>query len=423
MPRRNPRSDWCPSHVGQRGELNADRFWRVAGPANHRLGFALQHEAGVGLVPEGRRRCRLRCDFGPCPTVRISTTAEAASACTAEQVALSAAEGGHDARVTDTVGAFSLAPGVSGGVATTSFREGSPLSNSRLATVFLVALYILCDVALYIIGERASQGYLKQTVLCSAAVWSGLLGMAASFFGWGRKGLVECLDPRGVLMLLPVSASFCVATLGLLLAFRYFDGAFIKLLGQMKLPLSALLSWALLSRKYSPVQWLVIIAISASCASFTWLRMGCFSVDSVPIAGLFCVLVWILCNISASLFSERALKTRVSQPFPVVMTNIALGQLFTTFAMLLVTSGFEASHFFHGWDWTTLAVLATMVGDEWLSALMVKRLSTVSKVVTKCASLVVIYAIGVAKGTQPLALSQALAAMMIVQTTALFALV
>merc|ERR1719253_1939546 len=97
-----------------------------------------------------------------------------------------------------------------------------------------------------------------------------------------------------------------------------------------------------------------------------------------------------------------------------------VGQLLTSLAMLLCTPGFQWGSFFAGWDRSTLLVLVTIMGDEWLSALMVKRLSSVDKTVAKCSTLVILYSVAIVVGAQPLVLSQACGALMIVASTTLF---
>mmetsp|Transcript_67907 Transcript_67907/g.209976 ORF Transcript_67907/g.209976 Transcript_67907/m.209976 type:complete len:167 (+) Transcript_67907:3-503(+) len=163
-----------------------------------------------------------------------------------------------------------------------------------------------------------------------------------------------------------------------------------------------------------------MLLISTSCVAFTLLKIGHCSFDCGSLAGLFFVLVWIFCNILASLVSERVFKAHSNLPFIALMTSMALGELLTSCGMLYWAPEFQHGGFFSGWDWSTLAVLATMMGDEWLSALMVKRLSTVGKVAAKCASLVALYVISLASGAAEFYFAQAVAAFMVISTVAVF---
>jgi len=221
-----------------------------------------------------------------------------------------------------------------------------------------------------------------------------------------------------------VSACFSASSLGLLLAFPHFDGAFIKLLGQVKLPLTALLSAAVLGKRYSLVQWQTILIMGVACTSFTALRLG-GNIElglGVPVVGLAAVLGWVVFNVLATLFAERAFKKASGLPFATIMTNMRIGELIALTFMLLVSEpNFRLHDFFIGWDRSTCAVLVTFLGDAWLSALMVQQLSSVTKNVSKCCTLVALYSISLAMGKKPFVLTQALGAFIIVQATALFA--
>lgn len=287
-----------------------------------------------------------------------------------------------------------------------------------------MVVYICCDISVYIVGDRASQGYTKQTIMFVSSLTSVIIGSVASWRQRGRSGLAECFNFWNVLRVLPVSMCFSLASLGLLLAFPYLDGAFIKLLGQTKLPLTALLSAIVFGRRYTVVQWQIILMICVACTSFTALKIGSIPVGhSVPILGLTAVFAWVIFNVLATLFAERAFKKSTSLPFITVMTNLRIGEIITITVMLATLPDWNVRDFFRGWDASTLAVLATLLGDAWLSAIMVKRLSSVTKNVSKCCTLVVLYSIALATGKQPLVLPQALAALLIVQTTLLFAVV
>jgi len=306
----------------------------------------------------------------------------------------------------------------------------APAALSAVATgrrsawsILLVVVYIICDISVYVVGDRATHGYTTQTVLFSSAFISMCVGLVASAVRRGSRGVRDCVDVGNVLRLLPVSASFGLSMLCMLMAFQSFDGAFIKLLGQMKLPLTAVFSAVLLGRRYTAVQWQLIFLICVACTSFTALKMSSVTVGSVSIVGLVCVTAWVLFNVLATLFSERAFKEAQALPFMTLMTNLRIGELLAMMVTLAFVPGFHVRHFFRGWDFSTVMVLATLVGDSWLSALMVKQLSSVTTKISKCCSLVVLYAAALASGKQPFVVSQALGAFMIVEATALFATV
>jgi len=303
--------------------------------------------------------------------------------------------------------------------------SGTPLPHNRLSLPLarLIFVYVCCDISVYLIGDRSTFNYTKETVILISAVNSIVLGTIISVVRRGRKGLAECYDLRTIAKLFPVAASFCISQFGLLKTFYYFDGAFIKLLGQLKLPLTALLSYFVLHQRYSGRQWLVMLSICICCSMFTLLRIGGVRALDMPgewLEGLLFVFIWIMANILASLFSERVYKARPDLTLPALMVNTMIGELCTSSLMLTMEPGFQASHFFKGWDRTTFAVLLVLMLEEWLSALMVRRLSSVSKTVSKACSMVPLYIIALVSGAQHLCFWQVLFAFCIMASTASF---
>eukprot|EP00929_Paragymnodinium_shiwhaense_P066740 TRINITY_DN33522_c0_g1_i1.p1 TRINITY_DN33522_c0_g1~~TRINITY_DN33522_c0_g1_i1.p1 ORF type:complete len:536 (-),score=87.88 TRINITY_DN33522_c0_g1_i1:182-1702(-) len=302
--------------------------------------------------------------------------------------------------------------------------SSSPFGLSPiLVSALLVAIYIGCDISVYIVQDNASHGYVKQTLLFASSWVSVMLGTTLSYCRDGMRGVRKCFHVPNAVRLFPVAASFSISLLGLLLAFRYFDGAFIKLIGQMKLPLTALLSSLVLARRYSSLQWQVILLITLACTSFTALKLngvGTYA-EGALLIGFPCILMWIVFNVTATLLAEKILKAKSEFNFLELMVQLRLGELMTTAIMLSIYPSFRWIEFFKGWDITTLCVLCTFIGDAWLSALMVKRLSAVTKNVSKCVTLSVLYLYALYTGRQQYALAQALGAIMIVQTTVLFA--
>lgn len=103
------------------------------------------------------------------------------------------------------------------------------------------------------------------------------------------------------------------------------------------------------------------------------------------------------------------------------MCHMRIGETIVTSAMLLCMPGFHFRNFFSGWDWSTVLITTALLGDTWLSGLMVKYLSSVTKTVAKSSSLALLYIIALATGQQLLRPAQFCSAVVIVVSTALFA--
>merc|ERR1719401_2942763 len=100
-------------------------------------------------------------------------------------------------------------------------------------------------------------------------------------------------------------------------------------------------------------------------------------------------------NVVGTLMAESAFKKKSGLPFVVVMTNIRIGECLIMLCSLQFSHLFKAfqwGQFFHGWNWHTIAVAATLLMDTWLSGFMVKRLSSVTKTACKCGTMLALYA-------------------------------
>mmetsp|Transcript_38676 Transcript_38676/g.70420 ORF Transcript_38676/g.70420 Transcript_38676/m.70420 type:complete len:452 (-) Transcript_38676:117-1472(-) len=286
---------------------------------------------------------------------------------------------------------------------------------------FLMLVYLVNDASMYIVGDLATHEYTKQTVLLSSAIFSLSAGYFSTWYRRGWGALRDCLNPIGIIRLLPVSICFFLSNLAQLSAFRYFDGTFIKLFGQTKLPLTALLSYMLLHRRYTLQQWLTMTMLTVACITFTVMKIGGVSTGRVDVLGLAFVLMWVVLNVIGTLQAERAFKVKPEIPFTTIMMRLHAGKLLASGTMLFLVPNFRIENFFAGWDRTTFCVLFTLLFDAWLSGAMVKTLSSVTKSVVKCASLVLLYIVGLSTGRQGFNTPQMLTGVTIVLQTLLFA--
>lgn len=294
--------------------------------------------------------------------------------------------------------------------------------RSLLQQGMLCLVYIMCDISVYLVGDRATQVYNKQSVILTGAACSCMLGVLVSAVRGGTQAVRETLELRSIVFLLPVALCFGVSSLGLLQAFRYFDAAFIKLLGQLKLPMTALFTTLFVSRRYSFKQWQMVLMICTACSSFTLLKMGGgVRMRTASMAGLCCIGAWVICNVLATVLIERAFRRSPKLPFAAMMTRLEAGKLISVWALWLLSPGSTVGAFYEGWDFTTVLVLTSLICDEWLSGIMVKRLSSVAKAASKCVSLTALYAVALSTGRQPMELLQVLGALMILQSTGMFA--
>ncbi|CAE7743737.1 unnamed protein product, partial [Symbiodinium pilosum] len=296
-------------------------------------------------------------------------------------------------------------------------------------TICLVAVYITCDISVNLCSEAASQGYQKASAVLITSLVSAIIGAVWAWRQDGTRGLHRCIAPENVFYPSNLFASvlFACSSISLLKAFEKQSAAFIKLVGQLKLPLAAILARYFLGKKYSLALKLNIWTISCACGAIVVLR------TNLDFWGIFNKLKYILfmvvSNVGANLAAEKTLKRDGALPFHVIMTNMRIGEILCTMVFLfgynfllgLQKESIFSWNIFSGWDITTVWVVGTHVLDTWITALMVKRLSSVHKYVVKCFTMVVLFGITWYRGKKHWTLAEALVAVMIVLLTWQFA--
>ncbi|CAE7437430.1 unnamed protein product, partial [Symbiodinium necroappetens] len=128
------------------------------------------------------------------------------------------------------------------GKATSTPQEGS--EKAAFWSICLVAVYISCDVGVNLCSEAASQGYQKASAVLVTSLVSAVIGAVWAVRQDGWRGLQQCVAPENVFYRSNFFASvlFACSSISLLKAFEKQSAAFIKLVGQLKLPLAAFLA-------------------------------------------------------------------------------------------------------------------------------------------------------------------------------------
>jgi len=223
----------------------------------------------------------------------------------------------------------------------------------------------------------------------------------------GRAGLRRCLDMRRAMNVLPISCLFCAAQVFALSALRAFDAGSLKVLAQVNLPTTALLSWAVLGRRYSGQQWLAMALLLSATMAFMQVRMLFFTFprgnhsNGIPekkpdkVQGMMLFLTGITLSCCASIFAERFLKKRAEVPFYIQKTNIMFGELVTAALMAKFVSLGRGGEDTCSWDqildWRQLPVLLIWFVHGWIAGLLVKRCSALIKNVSHILSALVTY--------------------------------
>eukprot|EP00913_Durusdinium_trenchii_P001993 g1843.t1 len=214
----------------------------------------------------------------------------------------------------------------------------------------------------------------EKDALDDGTTWSWRRSKPCALCAWWtghRRALGQCFALKNVFngWIFASSVCFSLSSINLLNAFDHLDGAFIKLVSQVKLPAAALVSTFVLRKRYSLSQWLTMLIICCACA--------CFTALAAEAAGE--------ASRSAGCRGKRVMR-----------------------------------YFFLHWDATTLWVLAGHFADIWMTAFMVVQLSSVSKYVAKCITMVVLFGINIWKGYCSCNLQQVLVAAIVILATLQF---
>lgn len=278
----------------------------------------------------------------------------------------------------------------------------------------LVFMFVLLDAGKsLVISHAAITGHLcAPLVIGSKNALSICCGMALAMARDGMPGLKKCLDARRAFRVLPIAGAFCLAQMFSLQALRTFDAGSLKVMAQVNLPITALLSWAVLRRSYSCKQWLSIALLLVSTMAFLRVRMLFFerprysddggedATTPNKVMGMLYFLLGIGTSCAASIFAERFLKARYEVPFYIQKTNLMFGELLSAGISFWVATGL-AAHTSNGADevcsWKRaevlqqLPVILVWLVHGWMAGLLVKRCSALVKNVSHILSALATY--------------------------------
>jgi len=305
--------------------------------------------------------------------------------------------------------------------------------------LLVVVLYIAGDVSVFIATNAASSTYHLEAVMLASAVCAWVTGVGTSWLFGGRAALRESLLMKHWVRLLPVAGFFSLALWSQMHAVLRLSGVLVKVLFQLKLPCTVLLSTVLLRQSYTFLQLHALATIFLAVTAFTCLKVGRLEslFASGASGGLTTAALGFLFsgasvgfNVLASLLAEKAFKDYPQVPFYATVAHMKVGEILVAAAMLSLVPGAPVPAklllcsprtAFVGFDAGVWLVVASLVVDSWMSAVIVKRLSSVVKALSKCMSLVVLYVMSVVVlKTESFLLPQMILGLLVVNGTGLF---
>jgi len=316
-----------------------------------------------------------------------------------------------------------------------SRRQVSLLARPAALNLLCVIVYITGDVGVFIANDLAGEGYNREAAMFCSAVISMLVGLGASSLEGGLTGLQDAMDFRHWARSMPVAICFSLSLWCQMQAVSRLSGVLVKMLFQLKLPCTVLMSTLLLRQTYSFLQLSALFEIFLAVIIFTHLEVeplfahGVQQIDwraGTAMLGLAYSFASVLLNVLGSLLSERFFKEGTSVSMYAKVAHIKAGELVVTSVMMCCHPGMALhisgpSAILASFNMRSWRVVGFLVLDSWMSVIVVKQLSSVVKALAKCVSVVLLFILAVAVfKTKSFQLMQFIAAMLVVNGSILY---
>jgi len=301
------------------------------------------------------------------------------------------------------------------------------LANPAALKLLCVIVYITGDVGVFVANDCAGPGYQREKAIFCCAMISMLLGLGASWLEGGWRGLQDAMSVKHWIRSLPVASCFSVSLWCQMHAVSLLSGVLVKMLFQLKLPCTVLMSTLLLGQTYNFLQVHALAEIFLAVVIFTHLEVDPVfqHIDwhaGTAMLGLTFCAVAVLSNVLGSLLSERFFKEAANVSLYAKVAHVKAGELLVAMAMVCFQPGMSHRSFgLDGLDMRAWRVVGFLVLDSWMSVVVVKQLSSVAKALAKCVSMPLLLVLSVAVfKTRCFQLMQFIAAMLVVNGSSLY---
>ncbi|CAJ1427177.1 unnamed protein product [Effrenium voratum] len=279
-----------------------------------------------------------------------------------------------------------------------------------------VGVFVFFDSSRTIVNDQFINGtpIVSQSVTFAQFGASIVVGLLISVIAEGKAGLRAALSWKEILRCFPVAACFSLSQTFTIMAYSAaVSGMLNTVVGNLYLPLSALLSRWIFGRSYSFLEWLALTVLMLSASVFVLLQDSPKGDTPANIfsTGICYVLLSVCMSCLASMLSEKIMKAGSSH-FYIQKVNLDVGSFATSVLMLWVCGvtsqrpqdafwkerdvggGKMEAGVFVGWDWRMMLVLVVTLLQNWLAGFVAKRLSTVIRSSAQQLSLLIVYFLG-----------------------------
>lgn len=303
-------------------------------------------------------------------------------------------------------------------------KKPSCLANSMQFIMFIgMTLIIACtpiiqERALMVDGKKRSGNskYMGSSVQWVQFLVSWLVAQAICAIRHGKKGLLECWDMHGVLVLFPISAAFSITGILDMKSVGYIDPSFKKVLDQSKLLITAILNVAVLKRFLSTVQWITVSGVTLGVIAFCLQKFAMAKHGSAGSTALLGVLMAIFTAVLsagagvAADFTYKKVKygliTQIAQgrfSAMIIAFIIQVVECFFTYDPVNQKNYWQYFPFggtYGGWDSFTFFLVGWMIIKDWFTTWVLKNLDSLWKAMGAAVALPTNYIVCIILGIQ-----------------------
>jgi solute carrier family 35 (probable UDP-sugar transporter), member A4 len=232
--------------------------------------------------------------------------------------------------------------------------------------------------------------YNEATVVLVEAMLSAAVGLAFASYQNGWDGYNEVLSWSNVLFFAPTGILRAMEDTLSILVLRYIDPLTYIVISQLRLSLTALLSYIYLEKKPTLLegQNVGIITVGLLLFGLTDSENSDDSSSSERsesdyILGLILLIIAVICKVLASVYVDFALKSRKHLTIPMQSANISLATLLPSLLFALIIANIDKNKsmntLFDGWNVLVGVFTVYILTKNWMSNTIIKRFSAITK--------------------------------------------
>jgi len=251
-------------------------------------------------------------------------------------------------------------------------------------------------------SEKPGRRYVRQSVLVFEAAVAIVVGLIFQGAIGGMASLSQCFRWEKFVEFLPNCICFSIGISLKMRAVRHYNAGTIKIFGQLRMPMLAILSTLWLGTHYDFAHWQAIGILTVSCFAYMHLKEQGKRQNHLSCSGeLSLLLSWVLLNSCGGVLAQRAYQ-RGDLPFFAKFVAEDLSYLLINSILLFVIACWDSSEnfcdrqqrpggFFDSWDRRTVALAFMLLLDATVGNMLLQEFSALTKCITKAFCVAMVY--------------------------------